>query len=55
MCGRGCPKNSPNVFQEAVMKILDGLEVAVYIDDVCFAEDNEAEHLDRPEKVVDKC
>lgn len=33
-------KNTLNIFQEAVMRVLTGLGVTVYIDDVYFADDD---------------
>uniref|UniRef100_A0A3B5B8S8 ribonuclease H n=1 Tax=Stegastes partitus TaxID=144197 RepID=A0A3B5B8S8_9TELE len=45
-------KNSPNVFQSAVMDILEGLGVTVYIDDVFIADDTEEEHLKKLQQVV---
>uniref|UniRef100_A0A673BIY0 ribonuclease H n=1 Tax=Sphaeramia orbicularis TaxID=375764 RepID=A0A673BIY0_9TELE len=47
-------KNSPNVFQSAVMDILEGLDATVYIDDVFIADDTEEEHLERLQRVVEK-
>lgn len=50
-------KNSPNVFQSAVMDVLSGLESTVYIDhidDVYIADDTEEEHLERLQKVVER-
>ncbi|KAK9517559.1 hypothetical protein VZT92_022919 [Zoarces viviparus] len=47
-------KNSPNVFQSAVMDILDGLETTIYIDDVFIADDTEEDHLEKLRKVSDR-
>ena len=47
-------RNSPNVFQSAVMDILQDLGVTVYIDDVFFADDDEEEHLNRLQRVVER-
>ncbi|KAF0022147.1 hypothetical protein F2P81_025601 [Scophthalmus maximus] len=47
-------KNSPNVFQSAVMDVLSGLGATVYIDDVFIADDTEEEHLERLQKVVER-
>uniref|UniRef100_A0A671TJW7 ribonuclease H n=1 Tax=Sparus aurata TaxID=8175 RepID=A0A671TJW7_SPAAU len=43
-------KNSPNVFQSAVMDVLSGLETTIYIDDVFIADDTEDEHLEKLQK-----
>uniref|UniRef100_A0A3Q1FW71 ribonuclease H n=1 Tax=Acanthochromis polyacanthus TaxID=80966 RepID=A0A3Q1FW71_9TELE len=47
-------KNSPNVFQSAVMDVLDGLGATVYIDDVFISDATEEEHLDRLQKVLER-
>nr|XP_049598168.1 uncharacterized protein LOC125982043 [Syngnathus scovelli] len=47
-------KNSPNVFQSAVLQVLSGLDVTVYIDDVFVSNDEEEEHLDLLQKVVER-
>lgn len=47
-------KNSPNVFQAAVMDVLKDLGVTIYIDDVFFADDTEEEHLERLQQVVER-
>ncbi|KAI3356865.1 hypothetical protein L3Q82_003519 [Scortum barcoo] len=45
-------KNSPNVFQSAVMDVLKDLGATIYIDDVFIADDTEEEHLEKLQKVV---
>lgn len=45
-------KNSPNVFQTAVMKTLEDLPVEIYIDDVYFTHDDSDEHLKCLEEVL---
>ena len=45
-------KNSPTVFQSAIMDILGGIEASVYIDDVFIADDSEEEHLVKLQEVV---
>lgn len=47
-------KNSPNVFQAAVMDVLADLGVTIYIDDVFIADDTEEEHLEKLQKVVER-
>ncbi|KAE8284733.1 hypothetical protein D5F01_LYC16167 [Larimichthys crocea] len=47
-------KNSPNVFQAAVMDVLKDLGVIIYIDDVFLADDTEEEHLQRLQQVVER-
>lgn len=46
--------NSPNVFQEMVERVLDGLKVDIYIDDVLIAPETEEEHLDFLEEVINR-
>ncbi|XP_014914825.1 endogenous retrovirus group K member 19 Pol protein-like [Poecilia latipinna] len=46
-------KNSPNVFQSAVMEVLGDVGATVYIDDVFIADDTEEEHLERLRKVIE--
>ncbi|KAI3351527.1 hypothetical protein L3Q82_020370 [Scortum barcoo] len=43
-------KNSPNVFQSAVMDVLKDLGATIYIDDVFIADDTEEEHLEKLQK-----
>ncbi|KAI3375384.1 hypothetical protein L3Q82_021867 [Scortum barcoo] len=45
-------KNSPNVFQSAVMDVLKDLGATIYIDDVFIADDTEEEHLEKLQKVI---
>ncbi|KAI3374035.1 hypothetical protein L3Q82_022598 [Scortum barcoo] len=45
-------KNSPNVFQSAVMDVLKDLGATIYIDDVFIVDDTEEEHLEKLQKVV---
>ena len=47
-------KNSPNVFQSAVLRILQGLDVKVYIDDIYLADTTEEEHLARLERITER-
>ncbi|KAE8278065.1 hypothetical protein D5F01_LYC23880 [Larimichthys crocea] len=47
-------KNSPNVFQAAVMDVLKDLGVTIYIDDVFLADNTEEEHLQRLQQVVER-
>uniref|UniRef100_A0A4W6EKI2 ribonuclease H n=1 Tax=Lates calcarifer TaxID=8187 RepID=A0A4W6EKI2_LATCA len=47
-------KNSPNVFQSAVMEVLDGLGATIYIDDVFIADDTEEEHLRRLQEIIER-
>lgn len=44
--------NSPNAFQWYIEKVLEGLPVLVYVDDVYFTHDEEKEHLEVLEKVI---
>ncbi|KAI3376905.1 hypothetical protein L3Q82_000155 [Scortum barcoo] len=45
-------KNSPNVFQSAVMDVLKDLGATIYIDDVFIVDDTEEEHLEKLQKVI---
>ncbi|KAM3582740.1 uncharacterized protein V6R79_007992 [Siganus canaliculatus] len=47
-------KNSPNVFQSAVMDVLKDEGVTIYIDDVFIADDTEEEHLEKLQRVTEK-
>ncbi|KAI3374213.1 hypothetical protein L3Q82_005938 [Scortum barcoo] len=47
-------KDSPNVFQSAVMDVLKDLGVTIYIDDVFIADDTEEEHLEKLQKVIER-
>ena len=47
-------KNSPNVFQSAVMEVLRDLDVTIYIDDVFIADDTEGEHLQRLDEIIQR-
>ncbi|KAM3582756.1 uncharacterized protein V6R79_016158 [Siganus canaliculatus] len=47
-------KNSPNVFQSAVMDVLKDEGVTIYIDDVFIADDTEEEHLKKLQRVTEK-
>lgn len=46
--------NSANAFQERIVKVLEGLPVVVYIDDIFLSTKTEDEHLDLLERVLDK-
>ncbi len=47
-------KNSSNVFQSAVMDAPHGLNMKVYIEDVFITDDNEDEHLEKLQCVVER-
>lgn len=47
-------KNSPNVFQAAVMDVLGDIGVTIYIDDVFIADDTEEEHLEKLQTVMER-
>ncbi|KAL2078628.1 hypothetical protein ACEWY4_026313 [Coilia grayii] len=46
--------NAPNVFQQAMEEILEGLNVVVYIDDILISTDTIEEHLDILNEVIER-
>lgn len=53
--GPGYPqgnKNSPNVFQDMVQDVLEGLPVTVYIDYIYWTNEDEVTHLDILDQIV---
>lgn len=49
----GC-KNSPNVYQSAVMDVLNGLGVTNCIHDVFLVDDTEGKHVDKLQKIIER-